>query len=107
MLDIKILHNRECGFWREVLATVQGVLIQKNIEGRVEEVLVSSDEQAKKLRFFGSPQVIINGRDIDPKAETVTSFHSSGCRPFFYRDQFYDYPPREMIEEAIEQVTNE
>lgn len=101
MLEIKIIHNKECGFWREVAAAVRDILKNKSIAARVEEVLIANDEQAKEFKFFGSPQIVINGEDIDPQAASVTNFHASGCRPYFYQGQFYDYPPREMIEEAL------
>jgi hypothetical protein len=52
-------------------------------------------------RFFGSPTVQVNGEDVDPKAKMVTKYGMSSCRPYFWNGKSYDYPPKEMIMEAL------
>jgi hypothetical protein len=40
----------------------------------VEQVLVTTQDQANELRFLGSPTVQVNGQDIDPAARPSTAF---------------------------------
>lgn len=105
MLHIQVLHNRECTFWQVSWKMLEQMIAEKKLDARLEEMLISNDAEAAKYRFAGSPQIMVNGQDIDPEAKRVTNFHSSGCRPYFYRGNHYDYPPREMILEALERLT--
>lgn len=99
--SIKLLHNKECGFWQKTGVDIKELLKEVNTDIIVEEILVEDDEQAKRYRFFGSPQVMINDEDIDPMAKNLTNFHVSGCRPYFYRNQVNDFPPKEMLKEVL------
>ncbi len=107
MTKIQVLHNRECNFWQLAWKLLEGLIREKNLNVRLEEVLISNDAEAATYRFAGSPQIMVNGQDIDPEAKRVTNFHAGGCRPYFYRGNHFDYPPREMIEEAITQSMKE
>ena len=98
---IQVLHNRECNFWQITWKMVEQMIAEQNLDVRLEEVLVVDDADAAKYRFAGSPQVTINGQDIDPEAGRVTNFHASGCRPYFYKGEHSDYPPRAMLEEVM------
>ena len=94
-----------CSFWRSDWALIERFIKEGKIDAEPEEVLVDTDEKAKQYRFFGSPQVMIEGVDVDPMAKQMTNFHWSGCRPYFYKDQMYDYAPEGMIMEAIERLS--
>ena len=107
MMKIQVLHNRECTFWQQAWQMLEGLIKEKRLEAKLEEILISSDEEATHYHFAGSPQVMIDGRDIDPEAGRITTFHASGCRPYFYKGGYYDYPPREMVEEALQRITND
>lgn len=47
---------------------------KKAIEANVVETIVGSAEEAETLRFPGSPTVRVNGRDIEPEAETKQDY---------------------------------
>lgn len=102
---IQILHNNQCTFWQSDWALLERLKKEGRIDAEPEEVLVDTDEKAKQYRFFGSPQVLINGQDVDPMAVEMSNFHWSGCRPYFYKDQMYDYAPEGMIMEAVARIT--
>ena len=60
---------------------------------------VQSLEEAVRLRFLGSPTVLIDGLDIDPTARDRTDY-AMVCR-------LYDrsgVPPAEMIADAIREA---
>ena len=101
---ITVLHNDQCTFWQKTKADLETLLGEKQISVPIGEVLIGNDEAAKEHKFFGSPQVEINGQDIDPMAKMVTAYHASGCRPYFWQDNFQDFPPREMLKEALDEA---
>ena len=100
-MKIQILHNSACGFWQTAKNLLEEVLWEKGITESIEEVFVSSDEEAIHYRFAGSPQILIDGKDIDPMAEKIINFHESGCRFYIWQDKVYEYPPKKMIEEVL------
>jgi hypothetical protein len=65
-------------------------------------VKIETQEDAETHQYFGSPQININGKDIDPMAENVTNFKFAGCRFYIYKEKTYEFPPKEMLEEALE-----
>lgn len=98
---MQVLHNKECPFWRSDWALLERLIKEGKVDVDLEEVLIDTDEKAKQYRFFGSPQVMVNDKDVDPMSERMTNFHWNGCRPYFYKDQMYDYAPEGMIMEAV------
>jgi len=48
---------------------VKAVLSELGIEASVSEVVVNTDQEARDLKFLGSPSIRVNGRDIEPGAE--------------------------------------
>ena len=66
----------ECGSWRETLSTVKSVAREFNIRTRVRVVKVRDLDEAQRLRFHGSPSVVIDGVDVEGPAvaERPTSY---------------------------------
>lgn len=106
-LKIQILHNNQCTFWRSDWALAERLINEGKIDAELEEILITTDEQAKQYRFFGSPQVMMQGEDVDPMAKGMFNFHASGCRPYFYQGQTYDYAPEDMLMEAVRRISAE
>lgn len=102
-MTIEILHNRECRVWKGLHSELKRWLrtwgMVRNV--KVKTVLVKDDDEARERKFFGSPQILIEGRDIDRAADKVARHHAQGCRLYAWESKIYDYPPREMLEEAI------
>ena len=53
---------------------VRSLVAKKGIEERIVETIVGTAEEAVELRFPGSPTVRVNGRDIEPEAETKQDY---------------------------------
>lgn len=100
-MKITILHNKTCNIWRTTNGIIEAILKENGLSAEIQEVIVASNEEAKKLHFAGSPQVLVDGRDIDPMAEKVTNYHESGCRFYMWNDTLHEGPPREMLEKAM------
>jgi hypothetical protein len=53
---------------------VQRVAGRESIAITLSESAVSTDDEAKSLRFPGSPTVRVNGRDLQPEVEEIADF---------------------------------
>lgn len=103
MLSFLLLHNRDCHVWEKFLKELEEWLRGKQIGGTVEVREVTSDEEARTLRFFGSPQLLVNGKDVDPMAKDMSNFHAIGCRLYFWDGKTYEQPPLPMVERALKE----
>jgi len=63
-------------------------------------VKVSSDEEAKKHRFLGSPTIHIDGRDMDKKA-FLRRDYGMQCRLYWTEIGHRGIPSEEMMREAL------
>lgn len=97
-----ILHNEHCNFWRVLKASLEHFVRERKLDAEIKEILIWNDEEARQYQFSGSPQLLMNGKDIDPMADRITFYHAGGCRPVFFRGGHYDYPPMAMVEEALQ-----
>jgi len=97
---VEILYTDECPFWMETLKLIEEVVNDLKTEVAIWKVKVSSEEDAKRLRFPGSPTVRINGVDIDPSAKEAEGY--IGCRIYMYKGGIYEFPSKEMIKSALQ-----
>ena len=66
-----------------------------------EIVGVKNNREAKKYKFFGSPQISIDCKDIDSHAEKASQFHTEGCRVTIWQGKMVEYPPKKMLLSAL------
>ncbi len=118
-MKIQLLYILNCPWCLKTKKLLRESLRELKTEAKVEEILIDSEEKAKKYQFVGSPTIRINGEDIQEKVnkdkclpceelattEFVKQECQCGCRTFFYKDKQYPYPPKEMIKEAIKKRT--
>ena len=67
-VQIRVLYSEGCANTPPTLDLVTNVAQDLNIPVNIEMVTVGTQEQARELRFLGSPTVQIEGLDIDPAA---------------------------------------
>jgi len=101
MHKIRLLHTQGCHAYHQAFDEIEKALKDKGLLVQFEVILITSEKEAKEYKFFGSPAIQVNGEDVDPKAKMVTKYGMSSCRPYFWEDKSYDYPPKEMIMEAL------
>jgi hypothetical protein len=76
------------------------VLAARGIEAEVVEHEVTTDEEAQRLRFPGSPTIRVDGRDVDPAGAAARP--ALTCRIYYLRDgRVSPVPSREQLEEAL------
>lgn len=100
-MKIQLLHTADCHAWKDSLSILEDALKTKGLEAKYEVILVETEDQAKIYKFSGSPTMFIDGVDADPLARNIKTYSVSSCRPYFYKGKTYDYPPKEMILDAL------
>ena len=64
-MDVTLLYLDDCPNWQVADGRLTDALLVLGLDPSiVEHQLISSDEQAKRARFRGSPTILING--VDP-----------------------------------------
>ncbi len=94
---IEVLYFEGCPNLEPTLSLADEVLSELGLSGEVREVEVRTVEDAERLRFLGSPSVRVDGKDIEPGAESRTEYAMS-CR--IYGDS--GLPPTELLVAALE-----
>ncbi len=75
------------------------VLAEEGVEAGIQIVKVETDEQARQLRFPGSPTILIDGQDIDPAQPAQ---YALTCRAYRLENgRISPLPSTEMIRRAL------
>jgi hypothetical protein len=68
-------------------------------EAEVQLIAVNTDEEARRLRFPGSPTIRVDGRDLFPAPERED--WRLGCRVYATPEGLRGSPTAEMLREAL------
>lgn len=80
-MQVQVLYFEGCPNHQPTVQLARDVIRDLGLNVAVEEVEVTSVEDAKRLRFLGSPTVLVNGVDIEPSARTSTAY-AFACRTY-------------------------
>lgn len=98
-MKVEVLYVAGCPSHPAAVRLVKETLTAEGIVADVQEVLVTDDSMANELRFFGSPTIRIDGRDVDEISRAPRNFCLS-CR--LYPDSKQVGLPRpELVQRAI------
>ncbi len=103
-VEVEVYHTPECPadiVIEEIRTAFSEVGISKY---DLEEIVLASDEEAKKYRVLGVPTVRINGTDVDPNFKDEGVYKSTCSRIYRWEGKFHEYPPKEMIEDALRRI---
>ena len=102
MKQIDILYFDTCPGWRAAVARVNQVVAEGGlgVEVVVRAVPIETEQEAHSHRFVGSPTVRIDGRDLDPTVEALTSFGLQ-CRLYANEGRLEGLPPTNWIRKAL------
>ena len=99
-MTVELLWWDGCPSYSEALDQLSRILREEGIETDVELVEVTSDEQARRERFFGSPTIRINGDDVIPPGNGEP--YSLTCRVYRTREgRISPIPDPEDLREAV------
>jgi hypothetical protein len=96
---VSFLYYEDCPSYYLALERLREVMDEEGIPGEVEVVKVETKEQARELRFVGSPTIRVNGQDIDPPSD---SCYALTCRAYrLADDRISPLPSKDMIRRAF------
>ena len=102
-MKIELLYFDGCPTYRLVQKWLEELKSEEGWDFELELVNVDSDEKAIGLKFTGSPTVLVNGRELFPPNSEAP--YARTCRMFFWNGRMHGAPPKEMLREAILELT--
>jgi hypothetical protein len=97
---VEILYFEGCPNHEGATALVERVSGELGPRPEIRLVNVPDADAAARLRFLGSPTVLVDGRDVEPGVEARTDFVLS-CRIFRTEEGFAGQPDERWIREAL------
>ncbi len=96
---VSFLYFEECPSHDLALERLREVMAEEGIPGEVEVFKVETEDQARQLRFVGSPTIRVDGQDIDPPSDPR---YALACRAYHLEDQrISPLPSKDMIRRAL------
>lgn len=99
---IELLVNDSCTQASMAKMEIEAALHELRIKEPVVVKRIRSYAEARKERFEGSPEVKIDGKDIDPQGHL--NFKHDACRTYFWGGKFWAFPPKGMVKQAIIEI---
>ena len=76
---------------------------EEGIRAEIEVIEVKTSEDVEKLKFMGSPTILLDGRDIDP---ATNPYYAISCRAYRLEDgRISPLPSEVMIRKAIRKAS--
>ena len=98
-MKVEVLYFDGCPTYRAAQKTLAEVLSEKGVKAEVDLVAVNSDQEARRLRFPGSPTIRVDGRDLFPVEEREE--WRLGCRVYATSEGLRGYPTAEMVRASL------
>jgi hypothetical protein len=96
---VSFLYYEDCPSYDLALERLREVMDEESIPGDVEIIKVETEEQARELRFIGSPTIRVDGQDIDPPRHST---YALTCRAYRLADgRISPLPSKDMIQRAL------
>jgi hypothetical protein len=98
-MKVEVLYFDGCPTYETATKTLQRVLAEEGMEAEVELIVVNTDEEARRLRFPGSPTIRVGGHDLFPAPEQKD--WRLGCRVYATAEGLRGSPTAEMLKDAL------
>ncbi len=98
---VEILYFEGCPAYPDAEENVRRVLAEEGVEAEVELVAVETDEEARRLRFPGSPTIRVGGGDLFPDGATERDDWRLGCRIYATPEGLKGAPTPGMVRAAL------
>ncbi len=100
---IELLYFEGCPTYKVARQIIAEVLELVGAPGDLREINVTSEAQARQLKFIGSPTVRIDGRDVDPAPDGAEQYGLK-CRVYAVDGKLLGYPPRQVVLAALKEA---
>ena len=78
--EILIIHNDSCPSFEPTLERVEKAVFDLNISVEIKSKLISSETEANKYKFIGSPTILINDNQFEEIDTDI--YRINNCRTF-------------------------
>lgn len=100
-MKLEVLYFDGCPSHSQLLPAMRELAAEHGAE--LEQRHIETLDHAERERFLGSPSVRVNGRDVEPGAESRTDFGLK-CRLYRSPAGQSGLPPRAWIEHALRET---
>ena len=98
-MRVSFFYYEECPSHEQALERLREVMAEESIFTDVEVFEVETEDQARELRFVGSPTIRVEGQDIDPPGDAR---YALACRAYRLEDdRISPLPSKDMIGRAL------
>ena len=98
-MRVQLLYFEGCPNWRQTLADLRATLREAGLPEAVELLQITTPEDAARLRFVGSPTVLVDGRDVE--LNLPDGPYGVGCRVYWVGGRPRGTPPAEWLRAAL------
>jgi hypothetical protein len=98
---VEVLFIEDCPNYAAALALVERVAAELYVAPDIRVIEVRSPDEARALRFLGSPTIRVAGRDVEPGAERRRDF-AIACRAYRAPRGLVGQPDEAWVREALE-----
>ena len=97
---VEVLARRDCPNRGIAITLVERVVGETGVPARIEVVDMSTESQAQRRRFLGSPTVRVDGRDVEPGSNGLSGF-TLACRVYRTERGLAGWPDERWVREAL------
>jgi hypothetical protein len=97
---VELLYFDGCPNHEALLPRLRELVADAGISAHVELRRITDDEAAQRERFLGSPTVRVDGRDVEPGAESRTDYGMK-CRLYRTANGLSGQPAEEWLRPAL------
>jgi hypothetical protein len=98
-MNIELFYFDGCPTYRLGQQALQQALLEEGIKSPIQLIAVSTNEEAQRMQFPGSPTIRVNGRDLFSTPERQA--WGLGCRMYPTPEGLRGAPTKEMLSEAL------
>jgi hypothetical protein len=96
-VKVEFLYFNDCPGHKQALVNLRAALLESKIRADMVMINVTSEEQAERLGFQGSPSIRVNGKDLDGRNDG----YSYACRVYHIGGRITATPTKEFIREKL------
>jgi hypothetical protein len=100
-VSVELLYVEDCIGCDELRPRLTELIARSGIDAHVLERCVHTSQQARELRFTGSPTVRVDGRDVEITPRATVTEYALACRLYGTPDGVRRIPPDAWIERAL------
>ena len=99
---IEFFYMEDCPNHEPALDLLKEMMAEYDVAVPIKLVKVGSVEDAKKVKFLGSPSIRIDDVDIEGGANSNNRDFGLKCRMYKFNWVFQGVPPKNLLREAFE-----